>query len=152
MTIPNSVTNIGSSAFSSCVNLSRVNFEGNHPLKVGEQILGWWTEDGGYDYGPAIVYYLPGTSGWDSTFGGCPTAVWLPEIRTSDATFGGPSDQFGFTISWASDTVVVVEAADNLAKPAWSAVSTNTLAGGTSCFIDVEWAKHPSRFYRVRAR
>ena len=26
----------------------------------------------------ATVYYLPGMKGWDSTFGGRPTAVWKP--------------------------------------------------------------------------
>jgi len=35
----------------------------------------------------ATVYYLPETTGWGATFGGCPTALWgPPSIQTSPQT------------------------------------------------------------------
>jgi hypothetical protein len=49
----------------------------------------------------AIVYYLPGTAGRDTTFGGRPTAVWLPQARSSDTNFRVHTNLFGFDISWA---------------------------------------------------
>jgi len=48
------------------------------------------------------------------------------------------------------DQVVVVEAATNLANPAWTPVGTNTLIGGSSYFSDSRWTNYPGRFYRVR--
>jgi hypothetical protein len=98
----------------------------------------------------ATIYYLPGTAGWESTFGDRPTMLWAPEIQTTDASFGVHADHFGFNISWASDRVVVVDASTSLSDPAWVPVSTNTLIGGTSYFTDPDWANYPTRFYRVR--
>jgi hypothetical protein len=37
----------------------------------------------------------------------------------------------------------------NLANPVWPSVSTNTLTGGLSYFIDPQWTNHPRRFYRL---
>jgi hypothetical protein len=56
---------------------------------------------------------------------------------------------FGFTISWATNASVVVEAATNLANPVWIPVSINTLTGGTSYFSDPQWTNYPMRFYRA---
>jgi len=64
--------------------------------------------------------------------------------------YGLPDSPFGCTISWASDRVVVVDAADDLTSPDWIPVSTNTLVDGFSEFTDADWADHPSRFYRLR--
>ena len=91
------------------------------------------------------------TTGWGATFAGRPTALWLPEARTSDADFGVRTNQFGFNIRWASDKVVVVEASPNLSNPVWTPVSTNTLTGGSSYFSDPQWTNHPTRFYRLRS-
>lgn len=63
VTIGSSVTNIGSAAFFQCSNLTSVSFKGNAPTLVGSPF------DGGTH---AIVYYLPGTTGWGSGFGGLP--------------------------------------------------------------------------------
>lgn len=143
ITIPGSVTSIGNGAFNWCISLRAAYFEGQPPsLEAG----------GVFDpqFLPTI-YYLPGTAGWDTTFGGCATALWLPQFRTGDSTFGVQSNRFGFTVSWASDRALVVEASTSLTNPTWSPVSTNTLAGGTSYFSDAEWSKYPSRFYRIRS-
>jgi len=72
VTIPNSVTNIGVCAFERCTNLTSLYFQGDAP-SLGEDICGGDEK--------ATIYYLPGTTGWESTFGGRPTAVWTPPER-----------------------------------------------------------------------
>ena len=58
---------------------------------------------------------------------------------------------FGFTISWATNIPVVVEACTNLANPLWSPVGTNTLTDGSSYFSDPQWTNYPARLYRLRS-
>jgi BspA type Leucine rich repeat region (6 copies) len=70
VTIPNSVTGIGNSAFGGCTNLTGIYFKGNAPSLGGSYVF---ASDSN-----ATVYYLPGTTGWDATFGGRPTALWDP--------------------------------------------------------------------------
>jgi hypothetical protein len=104
-----------------------------------------------WDDNNATIYYLAGTTGWDATFGGRPTMLWNPQVQTSGASFGVRTNRFGFTITGASNLVVVVEACTNLLDHRWSAVGTNTLAGGSSYFSDPRWTNHPARFYRLRS-
>ena len=141
VTIGSSVSSIESYAFSYCTSLSGIYFRGDAPS--GD------TTAFSYDY-VAIVYYLPGSTGWGATFGGRPTALWQPQVQTSDASFGVRTNQFGFNISWAEGMTVVVEAATNLAGPVWLPLQTNTLTADLSYFSDPEWANYPSRFYRLR--
>jgi hypothetical protein len=101
------------------------------------------------------VYYLPGTTGWGSTFGGAPTALWAlpyPPILNSvnnNTSFGVQNKQFGFTVSWATNLSIIVQASTNLASPIWIPVSTNALASGSFYFSDPQWTNYPSRFYRL---
>ena len=68
VTIGNSVTSIGGMAFYWCTSLTEVYFQGNAP-NLGQDVF--------FGNNNAIVYYLPGTTGWDApTFGGLPTAPW----------------------------------------------------------------------------
>ncbi len=143
--IGNSVTNIGDWAFAYCYNLTSVYFQGNAP-SVGSWVF---TCDNN-----ATVYYLPGTTVWSSTFGGLPTALWYlpnPLILNFEPTFGVQTNCFGFTISWATNISVVVEACTDLANPGWSPVETNTLAAGSCYFSDPAWTNYPNRFYRLRS-
>jgi hypothetical protein len=64
--IPSSVTSIEDLAFYSCSGLREVYFFGNAP-SLGSYVFE-------YDNN-ATVYYLPGTTGWASTFGGRPTVL-----------------------------------------------------------------------------
>jgi hypothetical protein len=98
------------------------------------------------------VYYLPGTTGWGATFGGWPTAQWYqpqPQILASGPGFGVQGNRFQFTISWATNTSVVVLASTNLLN--WTPVITNALVNGTNAFADATWTNYPRRFYRVRS-
>jgi hypothetical protein len=144
LTLGNSVTSIGWGAFAYCTNLTGVYFEGNAPA------------DASPFYQTAVtVYYLPGTTGWGSTFSDRPTALWLrpkPVILCTTPGLGIQANGFGFIISWATNSAVVVEASTTLSNPTWSPVSTNTLINGCCDFRDPEWAKYPGRFYRVRQR
>ena len=141
VTIPNSVTNIGVGAFAGCTSLTSVYFQGNAP-SIGDYVF-----DGDKK---TTVYFLPGTTGWATSFAGLPTALWTPQVQTTDATFGVRSNQFGFTINWASGMTVVVEASTSLTNPVWSPLQTNTLTSGSWYFSDPQWTNYPNRFYRLR--
>jgi len=68
-TIPAGVTSIGQYAFYYCTNLSGVYFMGtNAPASIGSSTY--------YNDNILTNYYLPGATGFGSTFGGRPTAVW----------------------------------------------------------------------------
>ena len=73
VTIPSSVTHIGDGAFQSCTRLKRVYFQGNAPV----------TSSGFLDETSALVYYLPGTTGWGLIYSGRPTALWKPQVQAS---------------------------------------------------------------------
>ena len=94
------------------------------------------------------MYYLAGTSGWGPTFGGCPTVLWNPQVQPGSLGVG--TNRFGFTITGASNLVIVVEASTNLANPAWSPLVMYTLTSGSAYFSDPQWTNYPARFYRLR--
>jgi hypothetical protein len=142
--IPDSVTSIGYLAFVGCDRLTGVYFRGNPPGLEEDVFVG----------APATVFYLPGTTGWEGAFGGCPTAPWVlpnPIILHKGAGFGVQTNGFGSIISWATNLSVVVEVCTDLANPSWSPVGTNTLNEGWSFFSDPQWTKYASRFYRIRS-
>ncbi|MCX6911452.1 MAG: hypothetical protein NT167_00020, partial [Verrucomicrobia bacterium] len=100
------------------------------------------------------AYYLPGTVGWGSTFGGCPTAQWFlpnPLILANSPDFGIDTNAFGFIVSWATNLSVVVEGSTDLASRTWSPLSTNALSNGWFYFSDPEWTNYPARLYRIRS-
>jgi hypothetical protein len=145
ITIPDSVTNIDFYAFSQCYNLNHIYFEGNAPAATTPVFYN----------DPGMIYYLPGTTGWGANFGGLPTAPWYrpsPAILGNGSGLGVNTNGFGFTVSWATNTPVVIEVCTNLANPAWVPVNTNVLANGTSDFRDAQWANFPRRFYRIRSQ
>ena len=140
--MPSSVSTLGDLAFSHCTNLQAAYFWGNAPARGNSA----------FEDTPATVYYLPGTTGWGPTYGGRPTALWVlpyPVILNS-SSLGVEANAFSFLISWATNTSVIVEAHTDLATPAWSPISTNTLNAGSSYFSDPDWARYPGRVYRLR--
>lgn len=60
-------------------------------------------------------------------------------MLASSVGFGLQTNGFGFTISWATNASVVVEACTNLFNPVWVPVQTLTL-NEDSCYF---------RFYRL---
>jgi len=145
VTIPSSVTNLGILAFAGCVSLAGAYFEGNAPSIC-------WVPWPSFYGCAATLYYLPGTTGWSgfATNANILTALWTPQVQTSDASFGVRTNHFGFTINWASGMTVVVEACTKLANHTWSPLATNTLTSGSSYFSDPQWTNYPGRFYRLR--
>jgi hypothetical protein len=145
VTIGNSVTYLGYDAFSGCSSLAGIYFLGNAPS------VAWAV----FNDNPT-VYYLPGTTGWDafSADTGLPTVLWMlpkPTILNFEPNFGVHTNCFGFTISWATNIPVVVEACTNLANSTWTSVTTNALTGGWCYFSDPQWTNYPGRFYRLRS-
>jgi hypothetical protein len=152
VTIPNGVTGIGDDAFAGCFSLTSVYFQGNAP-SLGAFVFGGFPWSIQYPMDNATAYYLPGTTGWSMNFGGIPTALWsLPYPMVLNSSLGVRSNQFGLTVSWATNATVVVEATGDLSNRKWSALTTNALSGGTFYFTDPQWTKYPSRFYRVRSQ
>jgi len=68
ITILGNVASIGDWAFYSCTSLSGVYFTGNAPVLVGTNVF--------FKDGTTVVYYYPWKSGWTSSLGGRPTAIW----------------------------------------------------------------------------
>ncbi len=155
VTMGDGITNLARGAFDSCTNLEKVYFRGNAPSCPG-----------GFPFSAcdkAIIYFLPGTVGWERNEAGRPTAPWTlpyPIILLRSPSFGVQSNTFGFIVSWATNLSVVMEACTSLSEPVWSAVQTNplvhpvqtnaTFENGWSYFTDVAWTNSPSRYYRVR--
>jgi hypothetical protein len=152
VSIPNSVTTIAAMAFAFCTSLTNVFFLGNAP------VAGAWTHSIQNEIfvltgTPATAYYLPGTTGWSTNFGGVPTALWtLPYPLILSGSVGVQTNGFGFSVSWATNASVVVEATPGLKNPSWSPVRTNALDNGVMNFTDGDWTNYPSRFYRVRSQ
>jgi hypothetical protein len=72
-------------------------------------------------------------------------------ILTSATNFGVQPNGFSFTVSWASNATVVVQACTDLVNPVWQPLQTNTIAAtnGFFNFNDPDWTNYPGRFYRI---
>jgi len=143
VTIPNSVAAIGTGAFGASGSLIAAYFQGNAPSGDGPAFL---------SNPETTAYYLPGTMGWGTNFGGAATALWYqpqPQVLSFEPSFGLQNGQFGFTISWATNADVIVQACTNLSSPAWIPLITNALGSGTNYFCDSKWVNYRSRYYRV---
>jgi len=137
ITIPSSVTNIQGLAFEVCPRLTSVFFMGDAPA----------IDPSAFADDNATVYYLPGSTGWGTTIGGCPTALWNPQLQA----MGVQSNGFAFTITGTTNIPLVVEACTNLANASWTPLQTCTLTNGLFFFSDPQWTNYPARFYRLRS-
>jgi hypothetical protein len=144
VTLGTKISYISSGAFATCPNLAGVYFHGNAPSADSSTYNGAFS---GADH--SILYYLSWTSGWSTSLAGRPTLPIRPQVQIG---FAEQTKQFGFNITGTYGLTVVVEAATNLAKPVWTRMATNTLAGAPSYFSDPKWTNYPRRFYRVQSR
>ena len=106
--IPNGVTNIGSYTFIDCRNLESVAI-GNGVISIGDMGFYYCTNLtsiyfrgnapslGGIVFGndnKAIIYYLPGTTGWGSSFGGLPAVRAYTSVTNNNtitlSEYAGP--------------------------------------------------------------
>jgi hypothetical protein len=132
-------------AFSDCSNLTSIYLTSGNP---------YFTWNPTNQIATPTAYYLPYLSYLQgpanfTNIHGLPTAPWLPRIQNSDASFGFHANQFGFNISWASGTVVEVDACTNLANPVWTFVGDYYLYDDSIFFSDLQWTNYPDRFYRI---
>ncbi len=145
VTIGNGVARIGNEAFSFCPSLRGLFLAGDAPA-VGDAVFA------GDDL--ARVYFLPGATSWDSAFAGLPADLWhlpTPRILRPGHGFAVQTNPFSFTISWATNVPVVVDACTDLVHADWKPVSTNILVQGAADFVDTAWRDCPARFYRLRS-
>jgi hypothetical protein len=135
------LTNIGEQAFGDCQSLTAAYFRGNAP-NANSSV---------FDFEPATVYFLSGSTGWDSTFGGVGTELWNPLIQASGGSFGLQNNGFGFNVSGPSKMLIVVETCTNLANSVWSPLRTNALVNGAFYFSEPFQTNNQGRFYRICA-
>ena len=163
ITIGNNVTSIGKAAFQECDSLTNVVFPAGVSNILDDAFLYCGSLKGLYFSGAppnlgfavfngvsdATVYYMPGATGWSSTFGGFQTLLWNPQVQTGDGQFGVRNNQFGFNVTGTTNIPVVVEACTNLASITWVPLQACTLTNGAIYFSDPQWSSYPSRFYRI---
>lgn len=179
--IPDNVTNIGDGvvtkggplgAFSGCANLTNVIFGkglaylGNGTFTDCPNLLSVYFQSNAPPFGATtnpgystpflrttnpVVYYLPGTSGWESSYAGRPTMLWNPQVQTADGSFGVRQNQFGFNIAGTPGIPLVIEASAALAPALWTPLQACALTNGLLYFSDPQWTNHPKRFYRIRS-
>ncbi len=142
VTVPGSVATIGRYAFYGCSSLAGVYFEGDAPVPGNDYIFQYSNN--------VTVYYLAGTTGWGATYGGRPTALWNSANSVTLADPGVTANQFGFFINGTNGQEIVVEALTSLTNSVWLPLQTNTLGENPLYFSDAQWTNHPARFYRVR--
>ena len=141
ITIPINITSIGAGAFSGCLNLTGVYFEGDAPNGGSLDVFSPFSP-------PAVIlYYLPGTTRWGSTFGGSPAVLWNPQAQAA----GVRANRFGFNITGTTNIPIVVEASTSLGRASWTALQTCTLTNGSIYFSDPAWRSYHARFYRIRS-
>jgi len=140
VTIPAGITSIGGRAFEGCSGLLGCYFKGNAPSLDGYAFNG---------DSIATVYYLPGSTGWGTSFDVRPIVCWNPTVQ-KDTSFGFTENRFVFNITGTANIPVVVEATTNLSGGTWTPLTNATLGtSGALYFSDPSSSCHPSRFYRI---
>jgi len=131
--VPRSLAAIGNSSFSSCSNFVSLLFLGNAPTGAPTSA---------FDSSTPTVYYLVGSSGWEPTFGGRPTAVFSPKAGNTSL-----QQSAGFSFSWSGtgNVPMKVQRCTSLLNGDWTTIGVGAVGG---IFTD----PNPPRggaFYRV---
>ncbi len=117
--VANGVTSIGDGAFAGCTGLFGIFFLGNAP-GVGTDVF--------LESDHSTVYYLAASTGWSSTFGGRPTALFSAAPQTLTVTanpLAGGSVGGGGTFQAGSNVAISATAAAGWLFAAWNDGNTN---------------------------
>jgi len=140
--IPSSLSNIVEYAFDDSINLKSIYFFGNEPSILGSyQALDFFSNN-------TTIYYLPGTAGWTSNFGGMPAVLWNP-------AFGGVSvqtNQFEFYVSGTSNIPLTLEVCSNLEDAVWLPLIAGALTNGVLRYSEYVETNQAARFFRISPR
>jgi hypothetical protein len=150
ITIPKGVISLGYEVLEGCTNLVEITVDALNPAyssldgvlfnKDQTQLIRYPPAKSGNYWVPNSVTYIA-PDAFDSCRG---LTGFLASPRL-------PSPNgFGFSISWGTNRVAVVESSTNIAALTWLPVSTNTLVNGKAIFNDPGWTNYPVRFYRLR--
>lgn len=142
-TIGEDVVGIGGAAFSGCFYLKGIFFKGNAPRFAGGSIE--------FLNSNPILYYLPGTTGWETVQVGVPIVLWNPHLQVSHLGLGTSTNGFEVKIRGTPDIPVVLEASSNLGKGGWVPLASGSLTNAQFTFRDRQWPHFAARFYRVRS-
>jgi hypothetical protein len=145
--IGKALTYLGTGAFSYNTGLVAVYFQGNAPTP-GRNMFG---EDIFHVDPLATAYYMPGTTGWGTTYAGIPAVLWNPQLQSGNNNFAAGMSQFGFNISGTADIPIVIEACTNPGGGDWVPLQSCTLTNGSISFSDPQSWILPARFYRIRS-
>jgi hypothetical protein len=141
------LTYLGTGAFSYNANLTSVYFKGNAPTP-GVDMFG---VDVFHADPLAIAYYLPGATGWGTTYADIPAVLWNPETQSANNNFVAGVSQFGFDVVGTADIPIVIEACANPGGGNWVPLQSCTLTNGSIYFSDPQSLTLPARFYRIRS-
>lgn len=147
LTIPAAASQLQDFLFFDCTGLKRVYFLGDAPtFEDGEDgnVFGVADENPPSE---AMVYRLPGTSGWGDTLAGRPVVVWDAQIAAQGLAATG--NGFNFAIGSSTDLPVAVEATTNLVAGSWIRLCTTNISGGTTTFVDPDAGNYIRRLYRI---
>ncbi|MBN8249010.1 MAG: leucine-rich repeat domain-containing protein [Verrucomicrobia bacterium] len=139
ITVPDAVAQIGFDAFAGATNLASAYFLGNAPN--AERL---------FPTDPApTVYYLPGTTGWGTSYGWAPTAHWVP-VASNPQFSGG---QFATSVDGPVSLVIVLESRPSLdASARWEPVVTNAIPESSRLTLtDTTSGESGIRLYRVQS-
>jgi hypothetical protein len=136
LNIPASVSNIASDAMRNCTAFKSLLFMGNAPT-------------GPIDFSgdnSLVIYYLPGTTGWDTFFTDRQKSLWNPLFQSPRAVSG----QFRTEIVGTTNIPILMEASPALAGAVWQPVLNCALTNGSITVEAPFSTNYPSYFFRVR--
>ena len=145
MTIPDSVTRIGSVAFRGCSSLKSITFEGNAPSSLGADV---------FKYLPigATITVPVGATGFGETFGGLPVII---EGELEINTFSKSASPFSLNFESKSGSTYIIEATQNLRQRViwqwrWRKIGEVKGTGSSVKFTDWREAIFEKQYYRVK--
>jgi hypothetical protein len=138
VTIPDSVTRIGSVAFLGCSSLKSITFKGNAPSSLGTDV---------FKYLPigATITVPVGATGFGETFGGLPVII---QGKLEINTFSKSAAPFSLNFESISGLTYIIEASHDLKK--WGEIGEAQGTGSSVEFTDWRKALFQKQYFRVK--